>query len=148
MLICRDRHHIQWEHGIDIYLFNATVFDYNTMKWAVVARIRSNKEDAEFYKNAFTLMFQTCKKDYPRFKLENNPKGIIVDWSDTETEGLRQAIGEDAADHLLWGCNVHWVIIRSYQRAADRVNSMQSTKVQQKNSKWGILCCCKVDNNC
>ena len=23
-----------------IYLFNATVFDYNTMKWAVVARIQ------------------------------------------------------------------------------------------------------------
>ena len=53
-----------------IYLFNATVFDYNTMKWAVVARIRSNKEDTEFYKNTFTLMFQTCKEDYPWFKLE------------------------------------------------------------------------------
>ena len=52
-----------------IYLFNATIFDYNTMKWPVNARIRSNEEDAEFYKNAFTLMFQTCKKDYPRFKL-------------------------------------------------------------------------------
>ena len=52
-----------------IYLFNATVFDYNTMKWPVNARIRSNEEDAEFYKNAFTLMFQTCKNDYPRFKL-------------------------------------------------------------------------------
>ena len=80
---------------------------YNIMKWAVVARTRSNKEDAEFYKNAFTLMFQTCKKDYPRFKLENNLKGIIVDWSDTETKGLRQAIGEDIADRLLQGCNVH-----------------------------------------
>ena len=31
------------------YRFNGTVFDYNTMKWAV-ARIRSNEEDAEFYK--------------------------------------------------------------------------------------------------
>ena len=30
-----------------IILFNATVFDYSTgtMKWAVVARIRSNEED-------------------------------------------------------------------------------------------------------
>ena len=35
-----------------IYLFSTTVFDYNTMKWAVVARIRSNKEDTEFYKNS------------------------------------------------------------------------------------------------
>ena len=76
-----------------IYLFNATVFDFNTMKWAVVARMRSNKEDAEFYKTAFNLMFQTCHKDYPQFKAENL-KGIIVDWSDTETRGLREAIGE------------------------------------------------------
>jgi len=28
------------------YLFNATVFDYTTMRWAAVARMRSNKEDA------------------------------------------------------------------------------------------------------
>ena len=102
---------------------------YNTMKWAVVTRIRFNKEDAEFYKNAFTLMFQTCKKNYPRFKLENNLKGIIVDWSDTETKGRRQAIGEDIADRLLRGCNVHWA--RSYQRVADRVNS----RVQMCNKK-------------
>ena len=74
-----------------IIIFNATVFDYNTMKWAVNARIRSNEEDKEFCKNAFTLMFQAYKKDYPRFKLENNLKGIIVDWSDTETKGLRHA---------------------------------------------------------
>ena len=32
-----------------IYLFNATVFDYNTMKWTVVIRMRGNKEDANFY---------------------------------------------------------------------------------------------------
>ena len=119
-------------------LINATVFDYNTMKWAVVARIRSNKEDAEFYKNAFTLMFQTCKKDYPRFKLENNLKGIIVDWSDTETKGLRQAIGEDTADRLLRGCNVHWA--RSYQQVADRVNST----VQKCNKKIASEAFCAV----
>ena len=28
-----------------IYLFNATVFDFNTMMWAVVARMRAGKED-------------------------------------------------------------------------------------------------------
>lgn len=39
-----------------LYLFNATVFDYNTMKWAVVARMRGNK-DANFYKKAFELIF-------------------------------------------------------------------------------------------
>ena len=85
-----------------IYLFNATVFDFNMMKWAVVARMRANKEDAEFYKTAFQLMFQTCHSDFPF----NSLKGIIVDWSDTETKGLREAIGEKVSDCLLRGCNV------------------------------------------
>lgn len=59
--------------------YNATIFDFNTMKRAVVARIHSNKEEAEFYNTAINLkwMFQTCHKDYPQFKPENL-KGIIV----------------------------------------------------------------------
>ena len=48
-----------------IYLFNATVFD---LKGAVVARMRASKEDTEFYKTAFSLMFQTCHTDFPQFK--------------------------------------------------------------------------------
>ena len=57
------------------------------------------------------------------------PEGIFVDWSDTETKGLREAIGEKVADRLLRGCNVHWA--RSYQRFADRVNR----NVQKSNKK-------------
>ena len=72
-------------------------------------------------------MFQTCHNDFPQFKKESSLKGIIVDWSDTETKGLREAVGEELADHLLQGCNVHWA--RSYQRVADRVNS----SVQKSN---------------
>ena len=30
-----------------MYLFNATVFDHTTMKWAIVARIGANKESSE-----------------------------------------------------------------------------------------------------
>ena len=89
------------------YLFNTTVFDLNTMKWAVVARMRGNKElDSTFYQTAFNLMFSTCCKDCPQFKVEKNIKGIIVDWSDTEAKGLRDAIGQDLADKFLRGCNV------------------------------------------
>ena len=57
-----------------IYLFNATVFDFNLMKWAVVARMCVNQEYAEFYKTAFQLMFQTCQSDFPQFKPENSAK--------------------------------------------------------------------------
>ena len=44
-----------------MYLFNATVFNYDTMKWAVVAMMRGNKKDSGFYKKAFELMFHTCQ---------------------------------------------------------------------------------------
>ena len=121
-----------------IYLFNATVFDFNTMKWAVVARMRANKEDTEFYRTAFSLMFQTCHTDFPQFKIESSLKGIIVDWSDTETKGLREAVGEELADSLLRGCNVHWA--RSYQRVADRVNS----SVQKCNRKLATEAFCAI----
>ena len=108
------------------------------MKWAVVARMHSNKEDSEFYKTAFNLMFQTCHSDFPQFNPEKSLKGIIVDWSDTETKGLREAIGEKVADRLLRGCNVHWA--RSYQRVADRVNS----SVQKCNRKLANEAFCAI----
>ena len=104
-----------------IYLFNAAVFDYNTMKWAVVARMRGNKEDANFYKRAFELMFQYCRKDHPKFTVVHTLRGIIVDWSDTEAKGLREVVGDTIADDILKGCNVHCT--RSYQRIAEKVNS-------------------------
>lgn len=59
------------------YLFNATVFDLNTMKWAVVARMCANKQDSTFYQTAFNLMFSMCRKDCPQFKVEKNVQGII-----------------------------------------------------------------------
>ena len=70
-----------------IYLFNATVFD---LKRGVVARMRASKEDTEFYKTAFNLMFRTCHTDFPQLKR----KQAIMDWSETETKGLREAVGK------------------------------------------------------
>ena len=112
-----------------MYLFNATAFNLNTMKWAVVARVRANKENFTFYQMAFNLMFSMCRKDCPQFKLEKYVKGIIVDWCDTKAKGLRDAIGQNLADKLLRGCNLHWA--RSYQRVADKLNS----RVQKGNRK-------------
>ena len=48
------------------YLFNATVFNYKTMKWAVVARMRGNKESSEFYRLAFKLMFDYMSQRTPK----------------------------------------------------------------------------------
>ena len=45
-----------------MYLFNATVFDHTTMKWAVVARKRANKESLEFYRVAYSTMIRICQE--------------------------------------------------------------------------------------
>lgn len=68
-----------------IYLFNATVFDFNTTKWAVVGKMRASKEDTEFNRTAFSLllMFKACCIDFPQFQQHVCLKGLIVDWSDT-----------------------------------------------------------------
>ena len=47
----------------------------------------------------------------------------------TEAKGLRDAIGQNLADKLLRGFNVHGA--RSYQRVADKLNS----RVQKGNRK-------------
>ena len=122
------------------YLFNATVFDYKTMKWAVVACMRGNKESSEFYRLAFNLMFDTCHKEHSNFQVDESLKGIIVDWSDTEGKGLHEMIGEDTTELaiVLKGCNVHW--IRSYQRVAERVNS----NVSKGNRRTAVEAFCLI----
>ena len=43
-----------------------------------LARMRANKENSDFYKKAFELMFQFCHKDYPQFQIDKTLKGT---WS-------------------------------------------------------------------
>lgn len=118
------------ENKILPYLFNATVFDEVTMKWVIVARLRSNKENSEMYRKAFTLMFDTCRADEPSYDVHKSLQGIIIDWSDTERSGLVKALGSELATKLLRGCAVHWA--RSYQRVAARVAAKCSTETKIK----------------
>ena len=118
------------ENKILPYLFNATVFDEVTMKWVIVARLRCNKENAEMYKKAFTLMFDTCRSDEPSYDEHKNLQGIVIDWSDTERSGIIKALGSELASKLLRGCAVHWT--RSYQRVAVRVSTKSSIEMKQK----------------
>ena len=95
------------------FLLNVTAFDYNVMQWMAVARVRSNKENSNFYATAFKEIFSQCEQDNKEFKVEAL-KGIVLDWSDTERKGL------ETAERLMIGCLVHFG--RSYQRVAERVS--------------------------
>ena len=101
------------------FLLNVTAFDYNVMQWMAVARVRSNKENANFYATAFKEIFSQCEQDNKEFKVEAL-KGIVLDWSDTERKGLETAIGLEIAERLMIRCLVHFG--RSYQRVAERVS--------------------------
>ena len=123
------------------YLFNATVFDYTTIKWAVVACMRGNKESSEFCCLAFKLMFDTCHQEHSHFRVGGTLKGIIVDWSDTESKGLWEVIGEETAELVLKGCSVHWT--RYYQKVAERVYC----SVSKGNRRAAVEAFCLIAKN-
>ena len=110
------------------YLLNVTVFDYKVMRWMAVARVRSNRENVQFYAEAFKQIFEQCKEDHKDFKVENL-KGIVMDWSDTERKGLELAIGKTTAEKLVIGCLVHYG--KSYQRVAHRVSSSVPVQIRR-----------------
>ena len=62
-------------------------------------------------------MIRICQESYANFEIGKSLKRIIIDWSDAEAKGLREAVGSDVANNVLKGCNVHWT--RSYQRVAE-----------------------------
>ena len=111
------------------YLFNVTAFDEITMKWIIVCRIRITKQNAGAYSLCFKLMFEQYTKECSNFKVGETLVGVIVDWSDAEAQGLRLAVGNDLADKLLKGCQVHW--IRSFQRVSAKVAKLGNPEKQK-----------------
>ena len=105
------------------YLFSVTAFDDISMRWMIVCRIHLTKQTHEGYALCFRLIFDRCKKEYPSFELGKTLVGIVIDWSDAEAQGLRDAVGEELTNQLLKGCQVDWM--RSFHRNADEVCKIQ-----------------------
>ena len=55
---------------------------------------------------AINDVFTKTTEDYPNFKMGENLQEIVVDFSDAESNGFRDAIGKKLADKLLRGCHV------------------------------------------
>ena len=75
------------------------------------------------------------------FKVGETLKGIIIDWSDTESKGLREVIGEETAELVLKGCSVHWT--RYYQKVAERVYC----SVSKGNRRAAVEAFCLIAKN-
>lgn len=65
-----------------------------------------NKLDATAYSNAFSAIFSEIKKEHSDFGVAKTLKGIVADWSDTQLNGLKLAIGEEVANKVVKGCQV------------------------------------------
>ena len=85
-----------------------------------------------------------CRARHPDFVVHENIKGIVIDWSSAEMKGLKLAIGEEHANTLLRGCQVHW--IRSCQRVCDRICKSSTEKNVFKTLSAAITCLHKQTN--
>lgn len=105
-----------------------------------------NKLNALAYKHAFEAIFTKVKGDFPEFEVGKTLNGIIADWSDTQLQGLQEAIGEKKANKVVKGCQVciyvqkskkcitlhlqvHYQ--RSVKRVSEKVNKGSSTLAHQ-----------------
>ena len=71
------------------------------------------------------------------FELGKSLLGIVIDWSDADIRGLRDAVGIEMAKALLKGCQVHWN--RSWQWVRDRIVSTKE-KAFEKSIFEKIAC--------
>ena len=71
-----------------------------------VARVLLNRQDGGTYATAIKEVFKKITTDHPDFKMGSGLEEIVVDFSDAESSGFRDAIGESLAAKLLRGCNV------------------------------------------
>ena len=101
------------------YLFSMVAFNYMTIDWVVISRVRMNKQDSSAYCLAYSKTFTKCKSVDSNFEPGKTLLGVVVDWLDAEIKGLGLAVGKELAITLLKGCKVHWT--RSWQRVRDRV---------------------------
>ncbi len=112
------------------YVFNMVAFDQLTMEWMVVSRVRMTREDHSAYALGFRKTFDKCKREHKEFELGKTLLGVVIDWSDAEMRGLREAVGTEMATKLLKGCQVHWN--RSWQRVRDRVASSRNKTFEKR----------------
>jgi len=101
------------------YLFNAVVFNYDTLEWAIVGRIHLPHQTAAAYALAFFKLFTKCQSCYSNFELGRSLIGVITDWSDAEVNILKKFAGDKVAIQFLKGCRVHW--IRSWHCVRDKI---------------------------
>lgn len=89
------------------YLLNMVAYNYTTLEFQVVARVLMSKLTAKAYKSAFEAIFSTTTNLHPGFDNGFLVKAWIVDFSEAQSNGLAQNLGEKA--EVIRGCSVHFM---------------------------------------
>ena len=63
----------------------------------IVARIQMDKQSSNTYALGFRKPFEKCKLANRSFEVGTTLRGIIIDWSDAEINGLQWVISEENA---------------------------------------------------
>jgi hypothetical protein len=71
----------------------------------VVARVRMSKMTGPAYGAAIRAFIECCNKENGG-NLIDKLKGIVVDWSSAQINGIKFAFGEERGKELLRGCQV------------------------------------------
>ena len=84
----------------------STPIDYLCIHVGVaVARVRMTSVTTEAYTAALQDIFECCNEDNST-NIFDCLKGVVVDWSTAQIQGLKAAVGEGRAEQLLRGCQV------------------------------------------
>ena len=67
--------------------------------------VRLSQLNAEAYMQSFSAIFTTISTSHTEFSVGGTLTGIILDWSDTQLQGLEKAAGKDVADKVVKGGN-------------------------------------------
>ena len=71
-----------------------------------VGRIHLNSLNTEAYAQCFRGIFNTVSRYHPKYTVGKCLRGILMDWSDQQYNGLEQVVGEDVAKSIVKGCQV------------------------------------------
>ena len=74
------------------------------------ARVLMDKQTQEAFEIVFGKVFSAVKFKHSLFQPGKTLRGILTDWSDTQTAALSTVLGEELATELCKGCKVHYSI--------------------------------------
>ena len=100
------------------YLLNMSSFNFETLRYQVVARVLMTHLTVAAYKEAFAKVLELTTNIHPEFEFGKGVRGWLLDFSEPQRDGLAANLG-DQGTKVIIGCLVHYK--RGVKKVADKV---------------------------